>query len=108
MRLTLLVAGVDGGVDGLVERVDILEGLVGEMVRLEVAPDRFDVVEFGGVFRQPLDGEPVGAGGQRGAGELAGVDRPVVLDQDNGPDWPARLGPIRLVGLVCTISCRLT
>jgi len=75
MRPALLVAGVDGGVDGLVERVDILEGLVGEMVGLEVAPDRFDVVEFGRVFGQPLDGKPVGTGRQRRAGELAGVDR---------------------------------
>src|SRR3954463_5839873 len=79
MRPALLVAGVDGSVDGPIERVDILEGLVGEMVRLEVAPDRFNVVEFGRVFRQPLDGEPMGAGGQGGAGELAGMDRPVVL-----------------------------
>jgi len=29
--------------------------LVGEAMGLEIAPDRFDVVEFGGVFAQPLD-----------------------------------------------------
>ncbi len=32
---------------------------VGEVMRLELAPDGFDVVEFGSVFGQPLDGEPV-------------------------------------------------
>ena len=48
---------------------------------LEIAPDRLDFVEFGGVFRQPLDGEPVCAGGQGGERALAGVDRTIVLDQ---------------------------
>ena len=55
--------------------------LVGEVMGLEIAPDRLDVVEFGGVFRQPLDGEPVCAGGQGGERALAGVDRTIVLDQ---------------------------
>ena len=48
---------------------------------LEIAPDRLDVVEFGGVFRQPLDGEPVCAGGQGGERAFAGVDRTIVLNQ---------------------------
>src|SRR5271157_4075242 len=71
----------DGVMDGLVERVGVGEGLVGEVMGLEIAPDRLDVVEFGGVFRQPLDGEPVGAGGQGGERAFAGVDRTIVLDQ---------------------------
>jgi hypothetical protein len=100
MRLALLVAGVDGRVEGLVERVDILEGLVGEMVGLEVAPDRFDVVEFGRVFRQPLDGEPMRAGGQGGPRQLAGMDRAVVLDQHDGLGWLARLGAVGLIKLL--------
>ncbi len=36
---------------------------MGEVMGFEVTPDRLDIVEFGGVFRQPFDGEPVGAGG---------------------------------------------
>ena len=40
---------------------------------LKIAPDRLDFIEFGGVFRQPLDGEPVCAGGQGGERAFAGV-----------------------------------
>src|SRR5271169_3201529 len=69
--------------DGLVERVGVGEGLVGEVMGLKIAPDRLDVVEFGGVFRQPLDGEPVCAGGQGGERAFAGVDRTIVLDLGN-------------------------
>ena len=56
----------DGVMDGLVERGGVGEGLVGEMMGLEVAPDELDIVEFGRVFGQPFDGEPVCAGGQGG------------------------------------------
>jgi hypothetical protein len=35
------------------------------MVGLEIAPDDLDVVEFRGVFGQPLDGEPMGAFSER-------------------------------------------
>jgi hypothetical protein len=46
----LLVEVVNCSVDGLVEVYDIGEGLMGEKMRLEVAPDGFDVVEFGSVL----------------------------------------------------------
>jgi len=71
----------DGVMDGLVEGGEVYEGLVGEVMGLEIAPDRLDFIEFGGVFRQPLDGEPVCAGGQGGERAFAGVDRTIVLDQ---------------------------
>ena len=71
----------DGVMDGLVEGGDVCEGLVGEVMGLKIAPDRLDFIEFGGVFRQPLDGEPVCAGGQGGERAFAGVDRTIVLDQ---------------------------
>ena len=67
--------------DGLVEGGDVREGLVGEVMGLKIAPDGLDFIEFGGVFRQPLDGEPVCAGGQGGERAFAGVDRTIVLDQ---------------------------
>ena len=89
----LAVEVVDGVVDGLVERGDVGEGLVGEMMRLEVAPDRLDVVEFGRVFGQPLDGEPVRAGGEGGERELADVDRSIVLDQHDRLGRSTGLGP---------------
>src|SRR3954463_10444068 len=51
---------------------------------LEVAPASFDIVQFGGVFGQPFEGEP-GALGERLCGQLAGVDRPVVEHRNQGP-----------------------
>jgi hypothetical protein len=68
-------------VDGPVERVDVGKGLMRQVMRLEVVPDHLDVVEFWGIFGQPLDREPVCAGGKRGRRELAGVDRAVILDE---------------------------
>ncbi len=53
------------------ECLDVVEGLVGEMVGLEVVPDDFDVVEFGRVLRQPFDREPVLASLERGPRGLA-------------------------------------
>ena len=92
--------------------VKISEGLMRQMMRLEIAPDGFDVVQFWRILGQPLDGEPVRAGGQRGQGEVAGVDRTIVLDQHHRLDGLAGPGTIkaatksrlRFVGLVCTMS----
>ena len=66
----------------LVEEAWIGEGLVGEMAGFEIAPDDFDVVEFGSVFGQPLDDEPVGAFGERRQRRLAEMDR-VVVEHEN-------------------------
>src|SRR3954469_18308997 len=74
----------DGVRDGAFESVGIGEGSVGELMLLEVAPASFDVVQLGGVFRQPLDGEP-GALGERLRGQLAGMDRSVVENRDLRP-----------------------
>lgn len=41
-----------------------------QMVPFQIAPDLLDVVQFGGVFRQPLDGQAVRAGGQRRPGRF--------------------------------------
>src|SRR4051794_37104018 len=70
--------------DGAGESVGIGEGAVGEMMLLEVAPASFDVVQLGGVFRQPFEGEP-GALGERLCCQLAGVDWPVVENRDRRP-----------------------
>ena len=67
--------------DGSVERVGVCEGLVGKVMGLEIAPYRLDVVEFGGVFWQPLYGQPMCPGGQSGKRALAGMDRSIVLDE---------------------------
>src|SRR5215210_294577 len=81
MGLSLVVETGDSVGDGAGESVGIGEGAVGELMLLEVAPASFDVVQFGGIFRQPFEGEP-GALGERLCGQLAGVDRPVIENRD--------------------------
>ena len=110
----------DGVMDGLVEGRDVCESLVGEVIGLKIAPDRLDFIKFGGVFWQPLDGEPVCAGGQGGERAFAGVDRTIVLDQHDrlglSPGLRSRSSCsrwamkslLRLVGLVWTMSWRVT
>src|SRR5215203_3439948 len=61
--------------DGALEVLRSGEGLVGEVMSLQIAPNPFNIVELRGVFRQPLDREPVGALGEGRAACLAGVDR---------------------------------
>lgn len=89
-----------GGVDGAVEGFGVGEGLVGQMMRFEVVPDNLDVVELGGVFWQPLDGEPMLAGIERLEGELADMDRSVVLDQHDRLEGLSGLGAIEAVDLL--------
>ena len=64
--------------DGGFESFGVGEGLVGEAMGFEVAPNRFDVVEFGRIFGQSLDGEPMRAGGERRCRGIAGMDRAVI------------------------------
>ena len=61
---SLLIKVIDGCMDRLVERGDIREGLMGEVVRLEIVPNDLNIIEFGRVFGQPLNGEPVCPGGE--------------------------------------------
>src|SRR5208283_5951357 len=94
------VQRADGLVDCPVEGANVNKGLMRQMMRLEVAPDDFDVVQLRRIFGQTLDGEPMRAGGQRGQGELAGVDWTVVLDEHHGLDGLAGLGAIEPVQLL--------
>jgi hypothetical protein len=50
---------------------------------LEIAPASFDVVQLGGILRQPFEGEP-GARGEGAGCQLTAVDRPVVENRDQG------------------------
>ena len=75
---------LDGSMDGLFEIFGVAECSVGEMMGFQVAPDSFDVVEFGRVFGQPFDIQPMVARRERGPCRLAGVDRPVVENDDGG------------------------
>ena len=76
----------DGVVDGLIEVVRSGEGLVSEVMPLQVAPETLDIVQLRSVVRQPLDPEPMSPLGEGGTSRLAGVDRTVVEDQNEGLD----------------------
>jgi len=86
-------------VDCVIECVGVGEGLMRQMMRLEVTPDGLDVVQLRRIFWQPLNREPVSAGGDCRQGELAGVDRAIVLDQDHRLDGLAGFGAIETVQL---------
>ena len=76
--------------DGAGESVGIGEGSGGELMLLEVTPASLDVIQFGGIFRQPFEGEPR-VRGERLCCQLAGVDRPVVENRDQGSgSWACR------------------
>ena len=70
--------------NGAGESIAIGEGAVGELMLLQVAPATFDVVQFGGVFRQPFESEP-GTRGECLCGQLAAVDRPIIENRDQRP-----------------------
>jgi hypothetical protein len=76
MRLALVIEAV--------ESVGIGGGAVEELMLLEIAPTSFDVVQLGGVFRQPFESEP-GALGEGACCQLAAVDRSVVENCHQGP-----------------------
>src|SRR5271166_6438315 len=100
MEASLFVQVLHGCVDCAIESDVVGEGVVGQMVRLEIMPDDLDVVELGCVFRQPLDGKPVLARFKGLEGELADVDRPIVLDQHDGLDGSSWLGAVQKVELL--------
>ena len=56
---SLAVQGFHRHVDFAVEGFGIGKCLMGQIMRLEIAPDNLDVIEFRRVFGQPLDGEPM-------------------------------------------------
>ena len=74
--------------DGAVEMVEVSEGLMGEEMPLQVTPSMFDVVQLGGVPRQPFDAQPWprGEGGTR---RLAGMNGTVVDDEHDRLRRPA-------------------
>ena len=63
--------------DGMIEIIGIGESLMSEMMLFQIAPERFDIVELGSVFRQPsiVSQDARAAKAARG---LARVDRAVV------------------------------
>src|SRR3984893_17872784 len=98
-----LALGVELGnrmMDAVLQVVCSGEGLMSEMVLLQVEPDFFDVVELRGVFRQPFDRQPMRPLGESGACRLAGMDRTVVERQHGRLECHAWLGPVAPVELL--------
>src|SRR5215212_1836499 len=93
MRLALVIEAV--------ESVGIGGGAADELMLLEIAPTSFDVVQLGGVFRQPFESEP-GALGEGACCQLAAVDRSVVENCRQGPG--AFGGAVRGAELVKHVS----
>jgi hypothetical protein len=84
MELSLVVETGDGIMDRAFESVEIGDGAIGQIMLLEVAPASLDVIQLGGVFGQPFEGEP-SALGERLCCQLAAVDRSIVEHRDQGP-----------------------
>src|SRR5271166_6571880 len=96
----LSVQLLHGLVNRVVERFGVGKGLMRQVVRLEIMPDHLDVVEFRRILRQPLDGEPVCAGGKRRHRDFARVDRAIVLDEHHRLDGLTRSRAIKPVELL--------
>src|SRR3954454_8331029 len=94
MAMALPVELHDRLVDGAVEVIGTGERLMSEVMPLQVAPDPFNVVQLRGVFRQPLDREPVGARREGSAACLTRVDRAVVEDKHDGLEHYPELGTV--------------
>src|SRR5690348_11389458 len=80
MRLSLVVETGDSVRDSVGESIGIGEGSVGELMLLEVAPASLDIIQFGGVFRQPFGGEP---GAQRPGAFGGAVGGAELVEQGN-------------------------
>ena len=90
----LVVEIFDCLVNGGIEHDSVLEGLMGEMMTLQIPPAQFDVIEFRRVTRQPLDGDLVPRGKRGGAG-LRGVGRSLSSTRTTGFVFRRGLGPKR-------------
>src|SRR6266851_2483391 len=97
--MALVVHVGDALMDSAVEMIGVGEGLVSEEMALEVTPGSLDVVQLRGIFRQPFDLEP-GPRRQGGPGSLAGMDRAIIEDEDDGFLVAARARPVDRVEAV--------
>jgi hypothetical protein len=85
--------------DCLVEHGDVGDDVMSEVMRLEIMPD-LNVIEFGRVFGQPPNGEPICPGGERRARKFIDMDRSIVLDQHHRPGWSPGHGIVELIELL--------
>jgi hypothetical protein len=83
--------------DCCIEGFGIGESHVGEVIGLKVMPDRLDIIEFGSIFGQPFNGEPMGAGRQRRLRGLADMDWTVIEHHNDGLGLKARFGAVEPV-----------
>jgi hypothetical protein len=100
MAHALTVEFGDGVVNALIQIVGGGEGLMSQLMTLQITPNSLDIIEFGGVFWQPLDGQPVRPCRQGCRGCLAGMDRTVVENQHGWlahRAWPGAVEAIDLL-----------
>lgn len=74
---------------GSAEGIQIGRAMIRELARFDVAPQRLDRVQFGGIGGQTLDGEPGALARQVGAHPATGVGAQPVPQQDDRP--PAKV-----------------
>jgi len=105
--------------NGTVEMIGVGEGLMSQEVTLQITPGSLNVIQFRGIFWQPLDGEPR-PGSEGGLRSFAGMDGTVIENEGDGFIFTQRARPVdrveaaqeadevalRLVALVLTISLR--
>jgi hypothetical protein len=96
----LAVQVFDCLVNGRIEFDDAGECLMSQVVRLQIVPDDLNVVQFGRIFRQPFNGQPVCASGKGSPCKLADVDWPIILDQHDRLARSARNRAIKSVDLL--------
>ena len=108
--------------DGLVEGGEVCEGLVGEVMGLEIAPDRLDFIEFGGVFGSHSTVSQCARAARAASERLLVWIGPLSSTSTTGLACRAGCGPkrrsscsrcamkslVRLVRLVWTMSWRVT
>src|SRR6266487_4107060 len=74
---------VDAGVGGLGGLVDAVGAEVGQLGALDVAPERLDRVEVGGVTGEPFDDQPAPLGADERLHLAAAMRRQPVPDQSH-------------------------
>src|SRR5215217_8199207 len=100
MAHALTVEFSDGVVNALIQIVGGGEGLMGQLMTLQITPNPLDIIEFGGVFWQPLDAQPVRPCRQGCRGCRAGMDRTVVENQHGWLGRRARPGAVEAIDLL--------
>jgi hypothetical protein len=67
------------------QRLESVVGRVGQHRGIQIRPERFDGIEFGGIGGEPLDTQPATVLLQGVLGETAAVGREAIPEEDDSP-----------------------